>query len=140
MNNFLTLINLITFFRVSLLTAFIKLETVEPFQRKILPDEIWIYRWDNEEFKEFIILILMICRYPVTPSFVPVTILWPLVTLVCNHSSSPTRKIWIITCWLKISLRMINFNYNFHEIYLLKIVAWNEINNFFRRFQHFFSS
>lgn len=30
--------------RVALIAAFIRLETVEPFKRKILPDEIWIYR------------------------------------------------------------------------------------------------
>lgn len=30
--------------RIALVLAFVKLETVEPFQRKILPDEIWIYR------------------------------------------------------------------------------------------------
>jgi hypothetical protein len=30
--------------RIVLILGFIKLETVEPFQRKILPDEIWIYR------------------------------------------------------------------------------------------------
>jgi hypothetical protein len=30
--------------RVVLILAFLKLETAEPFKRKILPDEIWIYR------------------------------------------------------------------------------------------------
>lgn len=30
--------------RIGLIVAFVKLETVEPFQRKILPDEIWTYR------------------------------------------------------------------------------------------------
>lgn len=30
--------------RVVLVAAFVKLENVEPFKRKILPDEIWIYR------------------------------------------------------------------------------------------------
>lgn len=30
--------------RIALIVAFIKLETAEPFVRKILPDEIWIYR------------------------------------------------------------------------------------------------
>jgi len=50
--------------RIALVVAFVKLENVEPFQRKILPDEIWIY------------------RYPVKPSYVPVSVLWPLVTIV----------------------------------------------------------
>jgi len=50
--------------RIALVAAFLKLENVEPFQRKILPDEIWIY------------------RYPVKSSYVPVSVLWPLVTLV----------------------------------------------------------
>jgi len=50
--------------RIALIVAFFRLETVEPFQRKILPDEIWIY------------------RYPNKASYVPVTILWPLVTVV----------------------------------------------------------
>jgi diacylglycerol diphosphate phosphatase / phosphatidate phosphatase len=30
--------------RIALIVAFIKLETMEPFKRQILPDEIWIYR------------------------------------------------------------------------------------------------
>ncbi|CRL05669.1 CLUMA_CG018702, isoform A [Clunio marinus] len=50
--------------RIGLIFSFIKLESVEPFKRKILPDEIWIY------------------RYPIKPSYVPVTILWPLVTVL----------------------------------------------------------
>lgn len=30
--------------RIALVATFFKLETVAPFKRKILPDEIWIYR------------------------------------------------------------------------------------------------
>lgn len=33
--------------RIALIVAFVRLETVEPFTRKILPDEIWIYRFDH---------------------------------------------------------------------------------------------
>lgn len=32
------------FVRIILIIAFFKLETMEPFKRQILPDEIWIYR------------------------------------------------------------------------------------------------
>lgn len=43
---------------------FSRLESAEPFIRKILPDEIWMY------------------RYPNVSSYVPTTILWPLVCFV----------------------------------------------------------
>lgn len=75
------------FVRIVLIYGFIKLESMEPFQRQILPDEIWIYRWDfvfkcqtatyrifNEKHLNF--------RFPKRDSIVPVTILWPVVTVV----------------------------------------------------------
>jgi hypothetical protein len=73
------------FLRIFLFIAFIKLETTEPFQRKILPDEIWIYRWVTHH-KMCIYLwnfhLFSSSRYPVKPSLVPVTVLWPLVTFI----------------------------------------------------------
>lgn len=41
--------------RIALIVAFIKLESVEPFKRKILPDEIWIYRLSHKhKFSGFV--------------------------------------------------------------------------------------
>lgn len=49
--------------RVSLVLLFLKLEKAEPFARKIHEDELWLY------------------KNPRTESYVPTTILWPLVFL-----------------------------------------------------------
>ncbi|KAG5674158.1 hypothetical protein PVAND_004142 [Polypedilum vanderplanki] len=50
--------------RLALFVAFLKLETLEPFQRKILADDLWNYRYPNKK------------------SYVPVTLLWPILTLI----------------------------------------------------------
>ncbi|XP_043270300.1 phospholipid phosphatase 5 [Venturia canescens] len=48
-------------FRIVLAVLFVKLETAEPFNRKIHENELWLY------------------RNPMMESYVPTTILWPLV-------------------------------------------------------------